>query len=123
MLQSLYLHLEQYDVLTENEKSLLSSAIVQTRHFPAGQDLVSTGSRPRYSVLLVDGLAARYRLLESGSRQISALHVSGDFVDLHAFLLRTIDHGVVAMSPCQVAYGDHEELKKITENAKQKEAA
>jgi CRP-like cAMP-binding protein len=117
LLETLFLHLERHDVVSNYEKSLLSSAMVQTRHISTGQDLVTSGTRPPHSVLLVDGFAARYKLLVDGSRQISALHVTGDFVDLHVFLLRTIDHGVMAMSPCQVAYAGHDDLKRITEEA------
>jgi CRP-like cAMP-binding protein len=44
-------------------------------------------------------------------------HVAGDFVDLHAFLLKTMDHGITALSRCRVGYAKHGDLKKITEKA------
>jgi len=65
--------------------------------------------------LLLDGIAARYKVLEDGRRQITALHVAGDFVDLHAFPLKTMDHGIVALSVCHVGFANHSDLKRITE--------
>ncbi|CDX25224.1 cAMP-binding protein (fragment) [Mesorhizobium plurifarium] len=85
MLETLYLHLSGHDVLSDEERSLLADTIVNQREFTEGEDLVSEGSRPSFSTLLLDGFAARYKYLENGSRQFTALHIAGDFVDLHAF--------------------------------------
>ncbi len=117
MLTPLFLNLGQHDVLSGVEKALLTEAIFETHEFPAGTDIVSVGSRPSHSSLLLDGFAGRYKMLADGGRQITALHVAGDFVDLHAFLLKTMDHGIIALSRCRVGYANHSDLKKITEEA------
>jgi CRP-like cAMP-binding protein len=61
----------------------------------------------------VSGFTARYQVLEEGARQITALHVAGDFVDLHSLLLKPMDHGVVALSDCQIMKVDHGRLRAI----------
>jgi CRP-like cAMP-binding protein len=115
MIESLILNLRARDVVHPHEADILHSLIVRERKFAVGEDLVRQGSRPSYSTLLLDGIAARYKVMEDGKRQITALHVSGDFVDLHAFPLKTMDHGIMALSPCQAAFFDHGDLKRITE--------
>lgn len=117
MLGPLYLNLGQHDALSATERALLSEIITKKAHFSAREDIVSVGSRPNRSCLLLDGFAARYKMLADGGRQITALHVAGDFVDLHAFLLKSMDHGILALSPCQVAYASHSDLKIVTEQA------
>ncbi|MBZ9709171.1 Crp/Fnr family transcriptional regulator [Mesorhizobium sp. B3-2-1] len=117
MLESLYLQLGQHDTLSDEEKALLAETVSFGREFEKGQDLVGVGSRPSYSTMLLDGLAARYKVLEDGGRQFTSLQVPGDFVDLHAFLLKTMDHGIVALAPCRVMFADHNKLKAITEQA------
>jgi len=117
MLESLYLNLGQHDALSEEEKALLAGAMSLERYVAAGEDIVTEGTRPIYSTLIVDGLAARYKVLEDGGRQFTSLQVAGDFVDLHAFLLKTMDHGIVALSPCHVLAAEHSKLKAITEQA------
>ncbi|TGV30141.1 cyclic nucleotide-binding domain-containing protein, partial [bacterium M00.F.Ca.ET.168.01.1.1] len=87
MLESLYLNLGQHDALSEEEKALLAGAMSLEKYVAAGEDIVSEGTRPIHSTLIIDGLAARYKVLEDGGRQFTSLQVAGDFVDLHAFLL------------------------------------
>ncbi|MBX5230546.1 MULTISPECIES: Crp/Fnr family transcriptional regulator [unclassified Rhizobium] len=115
MIESLLLNLGSRDVLSSEEENLLRSILVKDRQFAVGEDLVSQGSRPPFSTLLLDGFAARYKVMADGSRQITALHVAGDFVDLHAFPVKVMDHGIVALSPCHVALADHADLRAITE--------
>ena len=117
MLESLYLNLGQHDALSEEEKALLAGAMSLEKYVAAGEDIVTEGARPTHSTLIVDGLAARYKVLEDGGRQFTSLQVAGDFVDLHAFLLKTMDHGITALSPCHVLAADHGKLKAITEQA------
>lgn len=115
MIEKLILNLGSHDVVTDEEKATLAAIITRTGSFGVGEDLVEQGSRPGYSTLMVEGISARYKILEDGRRQITALHVPGDFVDLHAFLLKKMDHGIVAMSPCKVAFAGHADLKIVTE--------
>ncbi|MBX5131240.1 Crp/Fnr family transcriptional regulator [Rhizobium sp. L9] len=115
MIEPLLLNLGSRDVLSNEEENLLRSILVKDRQFAVGEDLVSQGSRPPFSTLLLDGFAARYKVMADGSRQITALHVAGDFVDLHAFPVKVMDHGIVALSPCHVALADHADLRAITE--------
>ncbi|ANM11515.1 Crp family transcriptional regulator protein [Rhizobium sp. N541] len=115
VIEALLLNLGRRDVLSAEEENLLRSILVKDRHFLAGEDIVPEGSRPPYSTLLIDGFAARYKVMADGSRQITALHVAGDFVDLHAFPVKKMDHGIVALSDCHVVFADHADLRAITE--------
>lgn len=115
VMNSLILNLGSRDVISQHEREVLRSIIVREREFITGEDIVGQGSRPTFSTLLLDGFAARYKMLENGNRQITALHIAGDFVDLHAFGLKTMDHGILALTPCHVAFADHSDLKRLTE--------
>ncbi|WEZ85385.1 Crp/Fnr family transcriptional regulator (plasmid) [Rhizobium sp. 32-5/1] len=115
MIEPLILNLQARDSVSAREAEVLRSMIVREHRFVVGEDMVTEGSRPSYSTLLLDGIAARYKVLEDGRRQITALHVAGDFVDLHAFPLKTMDHSIVALSACHVGFADHGDLKRVTE--------
>jgi CRP-like cAMP-binding protein len=108
--------LQGFDTLSQEEVQVLERAASATRIFEPDADMVTFGDSPSFSTLLVDGWAARYKTLEGGTRQITAIHIPGDFVDLHSFLLRPMDHSVVALSACRVAMFPHDRLQKITEN-------
>ena len=107
--------LHGYDALSEVERDVvLRQTVKGSRIFDAGSEIVRQGDRPSYSCLLVQGWAARSKMLEDGGRQITALHIPGDFVDLHSFLLHEMDHSVVALTACRVAFVPHENLRRIS---------
>jgi CRP-like cAMP-binding protein len=44
------------------------------------------------------------------------LHVPGDFLDLHSYLLKRLDHNVISLVPCRIAVVPHSNLVSITEH-------
>lgn len=103
------------DTVSDEERAALTEVMTEVRSLPAGADIVREGDRPGRSTLVLSGLTCRYRNLENGKRQITAIHVPGDFVDLHSFLIKKMDHSVGTLSPCVVVYAPHEGLERITE--------
>ncbi len=107
--------LERRDRVSDEETAALLAAAGPVETFEPGADLVREGDRPDRSMLVAQGFTTRYRLLADGARQITAIHVPGDFVDLHSFLLKTMDHSVGALSTCRVVTFPHANLRAITE--------
>jgi CRP-like cAMP-binding protein len=112
----LALKLSQRDTLSGEERAVLDDAISRTRVLGPHEDIVREGDRPTDSTLVLEGFTCRYNLLGDGKRQITALHVTGDFVDLHSFPLKVMDHGVATLSPCKIAVVPHVRLRQITES-------
>jgi CRP-like cAMP-binding protein len=106
--------LELRDSLTEAERAALNACIDGEMEFPAGADLVREGQRPLHSMLVRQGFTTRYRDNADGTRQIGAIHVPGDFVDLHSLLLKEMDHSVGALSDCHVVKFSHAKLTALT---------
>lgn len=65
--------------------------------------------------MLVEGFVARYRDLADGQRQIMEIHVPGDFLDLHSFMLKCLEHNVGALTPARLALMPHTTVTRITE--------
>ena len=105
------------DQISSVEQTILENLSQRPAEFRRGTEIIADGSRPSVSCLLVAGLSARAVYLPDGRRQFTALHVPGDFVDLHALLLKTMDHSVVAVSDCSVVFVPHAELVRVTETA------
>lgn len=117
MPNALLLQLRLRDTVSADEAQLLADSFASERSYAADQDIVAQDSRPASSQLLLEGLAGRYKVLADGSRQITAVHVPGDFMDLHGFLLKKMAHGVVALTPCRLALVEHATLRRLTETA------
>jgi CRP-like cAMP-binding protein len=107
--------IERRDTLSHEERDVVLNLAAREVEFKTGDDIVAEGSRPNVSSLITTGIAARYDVLSDGGRQFSALHVPGDFVDLHSFPLKQMPDGVVALSPTRIAQVPHERLRHITE--------
>lgn len=103
------------DILSAEEEAALMDVLGAPVSVAAGCDLVREGERPDHSTLLTSGFVARYSTLADGGRQISELNVSGDFVDLHSFVMKQMDHGVVALTDCVVRPAPHMALRHLTE--------
>jgi CRP-like cAMP-binding protein len=115
MVSPLIRKLEQRDRVSDEEKQVLENLIAKVREVGADEDIIKEGDRPGESCLLLEGFAARYKVLSTGRRQITDFHVVGDFVDLHSFLLKTMDHGILALTQCRVGLVPHATLTEITE--------
>ena len=109
--------LQKRDTLSDDEIALIKSMPVRRKTFPGGADVVAEHSRPSESCMVLKGIAARGQFLRKGNRQITAFHVPGDFVDLHAYLLKVMDHSVVAMDACEVGFVPHDEIRRVTEQS------
>ncbi|HEX8512858.1 MAG TPA: Crp/Fnr family transcriptional regulator [Allosphingosinicella sp.] len=112
---ALLLKLRARDLLTGEEEEVLRGSMSEIREYPEGRTIVRTGATLSASTLLVEGIVCRYKDLADGQRQIMELHVAGDFVDLHGFLLKQLDHNVGTMTPVKVASFPHDALRGITE--------
>jgi len=104
------------DALSAEEEEVLVAAATETCEVPPNKVMVRSGTLVETSTLLIDGVVARYKDLSNGERQIQELHVRGDFVDLHGFLLKRLDHNVGTVSHCRFALVPHRNLRQITED-------
>jgi CRP-like cAMP-binding protein len=115
-LGGLLLKLRARDIVDEEEEQVLRRSISSVKELPAGRVIVRSGMTLSESTLLFDGFVCRYKDLADGQRQIMEIHVPGDFLDLHGFLLKRIDHNVAAMTPVRYASVPHDALRKISED-------
>ncbi len=111
--EALFSMLERRDELSVAERKALESLSWRLRSYGDGDEIIPERSEPTESCLLVEGLAARSRQLANGNRQLTAVHVPGDFVDLHGLLLKVMDHAVMALAPCRMAFAPHSEVRRI----------
>ena len=111
----LLMKLRARDLVGPDEERVLRSSVSEVKTLPASRTIVRAGVTLSNSTLLIEGIIARYKDLADGQRQIMELHVPGDFLDLHGFLLKRLEHNVGSLTPVRVALVPHEALRKITE--------
>lgn len=97
--------------LSPEEIAAIRSLPGEIRTVPARTTVIREGVKLSQSTLLLDGLMCRAKTLGNGKRHITELHVAGDFVDLHSFTLKRLDHDIETLAPCTIALVPHAVLE------------
>jgi CRP-like cAMP-binding protein len=108
------LKLRARDDLSAEEEQAIRASVSEVIEVPPDKTIIRAGDRLTSSTLLLDGILCRYKDLSEGQRQITELHVTGDFADLHSFTLKRLDHNVMTLTRCRIALVPHDRLKSIT---------
>lgn len=114
MIDAGLLKLRARDQISAEEERAIRDAVSEVVREPADKTVVPAGASLNFSILLLEGVMCRFKDLRGGQRQITALHIAGDFVDLHGFTLKYLDHSVMTLTPCRVAHVPHAKLTEIT---------
>jgi CRP-like cAMP-binding protein len=100
-------------VLSAEEEQAIRASVSEVRKLEPDQIVVRAGERLHVSTLLLAGWMARVKDLPNGERQVTQLHVAGDFTDLHGFTLKCLDHDLVTMSDCTIGIVPHDRIGAI----------
>lgn len=111
-------YLSRRDQLTPRDRERLGAMRTESAGYGPGEVIVPAGKNVRRSCMMLRGMAARSHDLSGRieERVITALHVPGDFVDLHGFVLTRLEHAVISLGHTEVEFVDHSELIEITED-------
>lgn len=83
------------------------------RQFRANQTVLCEGDRPGECCLIVDGFCVRSKTIADGRRQILSIHIPGDLPDLQGLYLAAMDHDLVALSDCTLAFIAHAAMRDL----------
>ncbi|OAS26607.1 hypothetical protein A5481_05240 [Methylobacterium platani] len=107
--------LSAYGPLTAQEQEALADLGAGAQRVEGRHDLLAEGGAPESAVLIVEGVACRYRHRPSGARQITAYLLPGDLCDPDFALLGRMNHSVGTLGPCRVARVAREALSGLTD--------
>jgi CRP-like cAMP-binding protein len=105
--------LERNSALPEEDRRLVLDLPYRLRRLDSGSYLVREGDLPSHCTVLVTGYAYRQKVTGDGSRQILAICIPGDAVDLQNMFLDISDHSVQLLTQCQVADVPREALQNL----------
>jgi CRP-like cAMP-binding protein len=102
--------LEQYAPLSDPERQSICAWRRRVVEYMPEETIAREGDVTENSAVLFSGFAFRQKVLDDGSRQILALHIPGDFIDLHSLVLKPLDHSIAAVNHALVAKIPHTEI-------------
>ena len=101
--------------ISAEEEQVIRDLVAEIQRVPPDRFVVRAGQELKHSLMLLDGWLVRSKDLPSGERQVTEIHVAGDFADLHGFTLKKLEHDVVSISECTIGVVPHERLTAMTE--------
>ena len=107
--------LETTRKLPNEDREALERVSEGARDMGARRNIIREGDKPEHVHLMVDGWAARYKLLPDGARQITAFLIPGDICDLHVSLLGEMDHSIATLTRARVVYIPRRKMDELTE--------
>lgn len=102
--------LSAFGPLTAEEQAALAGLGAGAQRVEGRCHLLAEGTAPEHAVLVVEGVACRYRHRPSGARQITAYLLPGDLCDPDFAHLRRMNHSVGTIGACRVARVPREAL-------------
>ena len=88
--------------LNDEDINAILALPISVRQLNSGEHFIRQGDIPTHCCLMVDGFAIGSKVLGNGSRQILALYMKGDIVDLQNVLLGRSDHNVQILTKSTV---------------------
>ncbi len=83
------------------------------KDFSPGQYVLREGDEALQSSFVISGFVYRHKIVADGGRQIVAIHLAGDFVDLQHIMLDRADHNIQALTPATLVQFPSDQLLEL----------
>ncbi|MFL6762364.1 MAG: Crp/Fnr family transcriptional regulator [Sphingomicrobium sp.] len=100
--------------LSAEDRAAIMALPFALRRMERSQFLVREREPATHSCVMLSGYSIRSKLTATGERQIVAVHMKGEVVDLQNSLLEVADHSVQMLVPGKVAMIPREEVIRLT---------
>ena len=105
--------LEYWGPIHPSDRDALLALPFTLRTVEPRHHIVREGDTAKHACVIRSGFAFRHKVLGNGGRQILAIHMTGDFVDLQNSLLGYADHNVQTLTTTEIALIPREELVRL----------
>jgi CRP-like cAMP-binding protein len=105
--------LARRSVLGEEERQAILDLPGRPVQVQSNRDYVRLGERVDHSCLVVDGLVGRFGQNREGGRQITALHIEGDMIDLHSVVAPDATSALQALTVTTLLQVPHSALRNV----------
>jgi CRP-like cAMP-binding protein len=113
MLQPLLRKLDYWTHLDPADRHALLSLPHRVKRVERHGFIVREREKATHSCLMLSGFAIRHKIVADGARQIVAVQMKGDMVDLQNSFLGVADHSVQMITQGEVAFIPRDEIRKL----------
>ena len=95
------------------EKAALENAVEEILELAPRSTIVERGEWLDHSYYIVEGTMMRHLDDRNGERQLVGVNIAGDFVDLHGFPMKRLDHSVGSLDRVLLAKFSHKSIADL----------
>ncbi|HMJ92738.1 MAG TPA: Crp/Fnr family transcriptional regulator [Allosphingosinicella sp.] len=107
--------LASHSYLDPDDRAAILALPHSVRSIDTGTYLVREGDLAEYCCVIVSGFSYRHKVTGEGQRQILAIHMAGDAVDLHNLFLDISDHNIQALTRSEIAFVPCRAVRELVE--------
>ena len=100
--------------LDEADREAIRALPVKLRALEQHQYIVRERDRAEFCCLMLRGFSMRHKVVGTGGRQIVAIHMPGEIVDLQNSLLGVADHSVQMLTAGRAALLARDDIRRIS---------
>ena len=100
--------------LDADDRAAIRALPFTIKRFERGQFIVRERDLAAQSCVMLSGYSVRSKVVASGNRQIVAIHMKGEAVDLQNSMLKVADHSVEMLTPGKVAMIPRQAVVQLT---------
>ena len=112
-LQPLVSKLEYRQKLDASDRAAVLALPHRVKRVEQREYIVREGDKPKFSCVLLEGIAVRHKIVGGGARQIVAIQMTGEAVDLQNSMLGVADHAVQMLTAGKIAMIPREEIDRV----------
>jgi CRP-like cAMP-binding protein len=105
--------LEYWVPLKDADREAVLGLPHQIKTIQAHHYIVREREKPTHSCVMLRGFSIRHKIVGTGQRQICAVHMKGDLVDLQNSLLGVADHSVQMLTGGKIAMVPRDHIERI----------
>ena len=113
VLEPMVRKLEYWQKFSAEDREALLRLPHKIRNLEQHHYIVREFDRAEFSCVLLSGFAVRHKIVAGGHRQILAIQMKGEVVDLQNSMLVTADHSVQMLTAGKAAFIPREEMERI----------
>lgn len=106
-------HLELIGCLSNEDREALRDIRGECRKLKRGEDILDSGQRPGYAVVVVEGMLQCYTLSPDGNRQIHSFYIPSDTPCMETLHIGVMNKSLGAVAPSLIATVPHSELHRV----------
>jgi CRP-like cAMP-binding protein len=99
--------------LEKSDEEALLALPHRIKSVEAHHHVVREREQATHSCLMLSGFSIRHKVVAAGARQIVAIHMKGDMVDLQNSMLGTADHSVQMLTKGELALIPREAIQQL----------